>query len=335
MGTISGHIPEKRRCGVAPPVALEVLVYLFAEAVIVALPDRSRVMTFTIHTAVLSPGAMLGALHGRHSVSLTHMPKPQWPKLVAVIAVVSLAAAEHPEAPAIGKYLTRPTFRWTCEGNSTFRFCYPPGFESVVIDVKRGARQSLAKTLRLAGTSTYTARPLIYIFVLESEGRLRELIHVGAYGASEPKDHAVFFVWSHPEALTHELNHEVLATLWGPAEQWIAEGFAAYAAEPAVDMQCRTIFDNHGYLPLANMIDPEWTASMYPAGKIYPELGSFVKYLHQTYGIARLRQVWHRGSRSIPRVFGKPLLQLEHEWQASLYPPIDPDSIPARPRARR
>jgi hypothetical protein len=55
QGPRSGHIPEKRLPGFAPPVALEVFVYLFAEAVIVALPDRSRVMTFTIHTAVLSP----------------------------------------------------------------------------------------------------------------------------------------------------------------------------------------------------------------------------------------------------------------------------------------
>ncbi len=55
---------QKRLRGVAPPVALEVLVYLFAEAVIVALSDRSRVMTFTIHTAVLSPRcrAMVGGL---------------------------------------------------------------------------------------------------------------------------------------------------------------------------------------------------------------------------------------------------------------------------------
>ena len=187
----------------------------------------------------------------------------------------------------------------------TFRFCYSSGLKSVVIDVKRDARQSLVKTLRLAETSSYAAKPLIYIFILESEGRLRELINVDAYGASEPKDHAIFFVSGHPEALTHELTHEVLTALWGPTEPWIAEGFAAYTAGPAVDMQCRTLFDNHGYLPLANMVDPYWNASMYSASKIYPELGSFVKYLHQTYGIARLRQVWYRGSQSIPRTFGR------------------------------
>ena len=77
--------------------------------------------------------------------------------------------------------------RWRT-GNLTFRFCYSSGLKSVVIDVKRDARQSLVKTLRLAETSSYAAKPLIYIFILESEGRLRELINVDAYGASEPKE---------------------------------------------------------------------------------------------------------------------------------------------------
>jgi hypothetical protein len=130
--------------------------------------------------------------------------KARWSILVAAMAAVSLSAADGHETPAVRKYLTHPGFRWTCEGKSTFRFCYPPGLESVVVGVKRDARQSLAKTMHLAGISNYTTKPLIYIFLLESGTRLRELIHVNAYGASEPKDHSVFFLAGHTEALTHE-----------------------------------------------------------------------------------------------------------------------------------
>lgn len=239
----------------------------------------------------------------------------------AMATALSLSAAYDQEAPAVRKYLTRPGFRWTCEGKLTFRFCYPPGLESIAVNVKRDVGESLVKTLRLAGASSYGSKPLIYLFLLESEGRLQELTHVSAYGASEPRDHAIFVVSGHREALNHELNHEILNMLWGPAEPWIAEGFAAYAAGLDVDGQCRRLFESHGYLPLANMVDPAWNASIYPASKIYPELGSFVKYLRETRGIPRLRQVWRLGSRSLTRVYGEPLSQLEHEWQASLYRP--------------
>jgi hypothetical protein len=51
---------------------------------------------------------------------------------------------------------------------------------------------------------------------------------------------------------------------------------------------------------------------------IYPELGSFVKYLKKTYGMERLRQVWRGGSAAIPRVLGKSLRGLEADWETSL-----------------
>jgi len=224
-------------------------------------------------------------------------------------------------------YLAQPGFRWTCQGERTFRFCDPPGLESSQAAVRRDTWQSLAATLRLAGESNYTSEPLIYIFRLESVARLRKLLHVSAYGASEPKAHAVFFVSGHPEALAHELNHEILTTLWGPAEPWIAEGFAAYAAGLDVDSQCRALLASHGYLPLPNLVNPNWNASLYPSTKIYPELGSFVKYLRETRGLARLRKLWHLGYRSIAQVYGEPLSRLETEWRASL----DRPSVAARP----
>ncbi len=118
--------------------------------------------------------------------------------------------------------------------------------------------------------------------------------------------------------MVHELNHEVLITLWGPSEPWIAEGFAAYTVEPDIDAQCRALIASGKARPLEDMVNSWWNASLFPATVIYPELGSFVKFLRETYGVARIREVWRGGAGRIARVYGKPLDRLERDWRAAL-----------------
>jgi hypothetical protein len=47
-------------------------------------------------------------------------------------------------------------------------------------------------------------------------------------------------------------------------------------------------------------------------------LGSFVKYLKTTYGLDAIRNVWTKGSASIPAVFGMRLDALDRRWRESL-----------------
>jgi len=216
------------------------------------------------------------------------------------------------------RYLERPGFQWNCDKLAHMEFCYPGELpSSTAAGIGRDAEKTLAAELRLAGVSRYA--PRIHVFLVESYGRLRELVGAYAAGASQPAEHIVCFVAGHPEALTHELNHEVMTHLWGPCEPWIAEGLAAYVTDPEeVDRQFRKLLDRHNTVPLQRMVNPAWTAAIYPSTVIYPELGSFVKYLKKTYGMERLRQVWRGGSAAIPRVLGKSLRGLEADWETSL-----------------
>jgi hypothetical protein len=47
-------------------------------------------------------------------------------------------------------------------------------------------------------------------------------------------------------------------------------------------------------------------------------LGGFLKFLHDKYGVARVKEVWQSGSQGIPQVFGKSLAELEQEWREAL-----------------
>ena len=155
--------------------------------------------------------------------------------------------------------------------------------------------------------------------MVDSPGRMRELVGAYAFGSSEPSEHIVCFVLGHPESLTHELNHEVMTHLWGHSEPWIAEGLAALVSDPkGVDRDAALLLLKHEDIPLSRMVRPGWTAAQYPSTVIYPELGSFVKYLRTTYGMDRLRQVWQKGSAAISAVLGKPLSAIERDWRAGL-----------------
>jgi pentatricopeptide repeat protein len=223
------------------------------------------------------------------------------------------------ETAEVRKYLSVPGFDWSCAGGSPFRVCHMPRLEAAAAGAQSLAARRLGAITKLAGAAEYRGKPTIYIFVFDSARSLGRMLNVSAYGASEPKDHAIFVVAGHFDVLAHELSHEVLASLWGPSEPWIAEGFAEYASGASnADARVRELMADGSYVPLAEMAHGEWSAAQSPAKAMYPELGSFIEFLHRRYGIERLRSVWSGGSASIARVYGKPLEQLEREWHASL-----------------
>jgi hypothetical protein len=239
-------------------------------------------------------------------------------RIAACLCVLAWTLAAQDEGP--NKYLERPGFAWQCKTLPHFDFCFPPEMDGShdIQAAGAAAEKSLSRMLRIAGADAY--EPRIHLFMLHSSRRLEDLTGAYAAGASVPPDHAVFFVEGNSVAMVHELNHEVLTTLWGASEPWIAEGFAAFVSEPDLDGKARRLLTSGKARPLADMVNTQWNASQYPSTVIYPELGSFVKFLNKRYGAARLREIWKGGAASLPRVLGKPLENLERDWRASLLP---------------
>jgi hypothetical protein len=231
--------------------------------------------------------------------------------VLLLLAAGGLRAQPPREADAIRQ--------WKCDDLPHFQFCYSLQTEdpSTVAAGKEDAERSFAHLLKLAGTAAY--EPKIHLFMVESYTRLQDLTGYYAAGSSRPSEHTVFYVVGHPEALTHELHHEIFTHVWGVSEPWIAEGYAAYAAEPGlVDAQFVQLLESDKAVPLDSMVNSWWDASYYSSKIIYPELGSFVKYLKEKYGEGKLKRAWRAGSKSIPEVYGKPLATIEARWRDSL-----------------
>ncbi len=242
---------------------------------------------------------------------------------VFLLTASSLAAPGHPDAPpapVLRQYLDHVGFSWKTKQVAHFQLFFEPDSEAGrrIRELRRNLEKDRAHVLALIGEKDY--EPTIYAFFLKSGEDMQELLGVNVDGRSRPVQHAVFSVVT-PDRLhlTHELCHEIASNLWGAAEPWIEEGLATYADEGD-----NTYYDSwallkaNDLLPLSRLVDPEWTSTMDSPDVTYTELGGFVKFLYDKYGVERIKAVWQAGSTSIPFVFGKSLPELEREWHDSL-----------------
>jgi hypothetical protein len=240
-----------------------------------------------------------------------------------LIAAAGLAEPGRPDAspdPVLRQYLNREGFNWKSKQTEHFHLFFEPNSDAGrhLNALKRNVEQDRTSVLRLIGARNY--QPMIYAFFLKSGAQMKELVGVEVNGRSRPVQHAVFSVVT-PERLhlTHELSHEIVSNLWGAAEQWIEEGLATFADEGAnVYYDSWTLLESGSLIPLEKLVCPEWESTQYSPDVTYTELGGFVKFLHDAYGVDRLKQAWQRGSRGVPEIYGKPLAELEKEWHESL-----------------
>ena len=267
-------------------------------------------------------------------------------RTLSLLAVAGGAVSFAQPAPAerfveddLRPYYAHTGFSWKIDRVSHFELNYEANTEadrrlSQLEDVAERSRTSI---LQLLGESSY--QPTIHVFFVESIERMRELIGSEVIGRSRPTQHAVFCVVApfSELSLKHELTHEIATNLWGPAEHWLEEGLANFAVDNRSSLmkrQCLGMMQSKQWIKLTKLVSPEWESSSYSPDDTYPELGGFVEYLYETYGVARFEKVWKNGTKSIRKVYGKKLSRLESEYRSDLLkhrPAIhDAISLPGR-----
>ena len=245
---------------------------------------------------------------------------------ILVVVLLTAASLLAPGAsslsvdPVLRQYLDQSGFNWKSKQTSHFQLFFERDSEAQrqLRTLKRNVEADRSHVMGLIGAKAYD--PTIYAFFLNSGEQMRRLVGREVDGRSRPVQHAVFSVIT-PDRLhlTHEICHEIASNLWGAAEPWIEEGLATYADEGDNTYYDSWILLKTGnLLPLDRLVDPAWKSTMESPDVTYTELGGFVKFLHDRYGVERVKAVWQGGGRSLPRVFGKNLAELETEWRESL-----------------
>lgn len=185
------------------------------------------------------------------------------------------------------------------------------------IDVlKIRVKQHLTNTLIFIGVDTYD-KPIHY-FVLEDRQRMKLLVGHETNGNANPKNNFLTAIYSEnikSVYSNHELFHLIAMNLWGYPETWINEGMAVYSDNA---------WNGHNLHELSkNLIDNDKLVSIdkiakrlrkYDSMITYPLLGSFTKFIDETYGRETIQVIWTKGRRSLKKHLGKSLDDLEKEW---------------------
>jgi hypothetical protein len=226
-------------------------------------------------------------------------------------------------------YYEHAGFNWKIDRQPHFELNFEANTEAErrLAQLKEVAELGRAAVLKVLGVTTYD--PIIHVFFVGSIARMNELVGAEVIGRSRPMQHAVFCVVApfSELSLEHELTHEIVSNLWGPGEHWLQEGLANYVVDNnsmLMNRQCLGILQSKQWIPLKNMVNPEWKSSIYSPDDTYPELGGFVQYLYETYGVEYLQIAWSKGSKDLKKVYGKRLSQLESDWRKALLKSVGP-----------
>jgi len=233
------------------------------------------------------------------------------------------AAVEHFVADDLRPYYAHTGFSWKIDRVSHFELNYESDTEAAyrITQLEEVAERARTSILEMLGERDY--QPTIHVFFVESIERMRQLIGAEVIGRSRPTQHAVFCVVApfSELSLKHELTHEIATNLWGPAEHWLEEGLANYAVDNKSSLmkrQCLAMMQSKQWIKLGKLVSPEWESSSFSPDDTYPELGGFVEYLYQKYGVDRLHAVWKGGSKQIKSVYHKKLSRLEADYRSDL-----------------
>jgi hypothetical protein len=233
------------------------------------------------------------------------------------------AAAERFISDDLRPYYAHTGFSWKIDRVANFELNYEADTEAELRlkQLEEVAERGQISILQMLGEKDYDST--VHVFFVESIERMKLLIGSEVIGRSRPTQHAVFCVVApfSELSLKHELTHEIATNLWGPAEHWLEEGLANFVVDNKSSLmkrQCLGMMQSKQWIPLKKLVSPEWESSSYSPDDTYPELGGFVEYLYETYGVARLEKIWKGGSKSIKRVYGKRLSRLESDYKSYL-----------------
>jgi len=240
-------------------------------------------------------------------------------KFILVLAVVIFSNLECFGQKKLNKLKNNHDFTWLTEnlGNNISLYfekdSYAEEHKEVLIE---RIRFHLERTMEFIEIDEYN-KPIHY-FVLENRQRMKQLFGFETNGLANPRQNylaAIFSVNSKSVYSNHELFHLLAMNEWGYPKTWVNEGMAVYSDNiwHGYDLHklSKFLIDSDRYIPLKNLIS---RFMEFDNALTYPLVGSFVKYIAESYGIESIKEIWRGKGKDIGKHFGKSIEELEKEW---------------------
>ncbi|WP_432708204.1 peptidase MA family metallohydrolase [Pedobacter sp.] len=221
------------------------------------------------------------------------------------------------------KLLENKQFHWTKDSSSKQVIIYyqPDSWTSRRVDsVRQKILLSIDEVKKFVGIAEY--KPRIHYFIVENRIQMKSLVGYQTNGSAIAKYNIITGVISSNTKIlfsNHELFHVIAMNCWGTPSAWINEGMAVYSDNKwhGYDLYQLTkyLLDNNRYVSLNILIRKFRKCDDLLA---YPLMGSFIKYLDDTYGRSTLLEIWKGNSKSLQRITGKDISELEQAWLAKV-----------------
>jgi hypothetical protein len=238
------------------------------------------------------------------------------------VLVCTLFAA-HAEAQRLSMKKLRfaKNFSWISKESASFDFFYEADTpaERDIERIVKSMEDSRARVEKLLGKTT---KLRLQNFFVESRSRMKDLIgfetNAYAYGTISTTIYN-----DEVESIgAHQTCHVLAESLWGGSrEVWVEEGLAVYANDQwrglPLHSVAKWLLDRDMLVPVSSLVKNGWQQK-HSDEVTYPQLGSFVKFVYEKYGMDPVKQLYKRGAKESPGALGKPLSDVEGEWKAEL-----------------
>lgn len=188
--------------------------------------------------------------------------------------------------------------------------------ESHIQNLRSRIHTHFTSTLNFIGIESYD-KPVHYL-IAENRQRIHDLVGFETNGSTNPGENYVTAIFSEDIRSVfsnHELFHLVAVNVWGLPEAWINEGMAVYSDSLWNGRDLHTLSKrlvaSQEYIPIPLIAKK---LRRYDPNITYPLLGSFTKFIDQTYGRQAIKVIWNHRSNALKKYLGKDLNELEQEW---------------------
>ncbi len=217
--------------------------------------------------------------------------------------------------------LGNPDFQWTRDSSLACEIFYESDSWTArnIVAVRQGADSALVHIVQMLHEQSFPRK--ISYFIVNDRLRMRSLINQEINGKTFASRCVICAVANDSvRALgAHEMFHVVAMNVWGHTEDWVNEGMAVYA-------------DNkwwmHDLHPLANLLRQKQKLLTFEdlTGRFrhhdpmisYPEAGSLMKYLYETFGQENVKILWKDGLSAFCHSVHLTNSELEQRWLSAI-----------------
>ncbi len=295
---------------------------------------------------IVALGALFVALYDPARRALAR-PRAR-PALLASLGGASLGIAVYLAGPILGHRMDAEDIARSLGGRIDGRRCALRYARSIPArDARLHFEDCEVRVAQVERFFGVTMDGPITAFIFESAEQKQRMMGAANTYIAKPWRGEVYLqhdVFPHP-VLAHELAHVVarrfargpfgVTSRWGVPIPGLIEGAAVAAAwqgesDTSAHEWSRAMLDAGLLPPLERVLGLGFYG--YAAGTSYTAAGSFVRWLIETRGVARFRDVYR--DADFDRAYGAPLASLEAGWRAYLSTLAIPERIAVRARTR-